>query len=235
MDPFYWGGLFFIVCELFILSALLPNPDLRIFLFWSCNNFCILLAIACFRRNMQMVMGVSYLGLVTQLFWISDFTSSWVGFNISGISDYIYEEGFTYANDVSIFVHLIIPIVILAFTFKVKPALRSLIYAFIYTIAIYVISFVFTPPIEDINCIFNGCGNGQYVPYNTYLWLFYASVSVLGSYLIHLFIYYGWRLFKDKGKLFVSVFKIHWWWIAAYLICCVVNYFYLWITRNEFY
>lgn len=204
MNRYYIGGLFFVLCELFILSALLPDPDLRIFLFWSCNNFCILLAIACFRRNMQMVMGVSYLGLLTQILWIADFTSSWVGFNISGISDYIYQEGFTYANNVSIFVHLIIPIVILLFTFKFKPVLRSLLYAFVYMIAIYIFSSLLTPPVEDINCVFNGCGNGQYLPFNTYFWLFYATLSILGSYVIHLLIYYGWRFTKNWRSLLLK-------------------------------
>lgn len=190
------------VSQTFIFSALIFDPDLRIFLLWSCNNFCILLAIASFRRNVQMLMGISYLGLVAQLLWIADFMSGWVGFNLSGVADYIYKEGFTYANDVSIFVHLIIPIVILVFTIKVKPQPISILYALPYIFFIYITTILFTPPIEDINCVYLACGNDQYVPYAMYLWPIYAILSTIASYAIHLFTYYGWQLSVKRNRPF---------------------------------
>lgn len=185
-------GVFFVVAQAFIFSALLFDPSLRLFLFWSCNNFCILLIIACYRKDMQMIMGISYLGLVTQIIWVLDLVSHLLGFDISGVTDYLFTEGFTYANNVSIAVHVVVPIVILIFSFRVKPSFKSLLFAIPYILFIYFATIIWTPPIEDINCVFRGCGNGSYVPYNIFLWPMYAMISVLISFGIHQFLYYVW-------------------------------------------
>jgi hypothetical protein len=129
---------------------------------------------------MQMIKGISYLGLVSQILWISDLLSHTIGFDLSGVADYIFIESFTYANEVSIGVHLIIPIVILIFSFRTRPALRSLMYALPYMALLYAVTLLFTQPSEDINCVFLGCGNAAYVPYSVFLWPLYALV------------YYGW-------------------------------------------
>lgn len=101
-------------------------------------------------------------------------------------------EGFTYANDVSIAVHVIIPTVILLFSFRVKPVLRSLLFAIPYILFLYAATIIWTPAVEDINCVFNACGNGAYLPYNIYLWPLYAIISTLLSYGIHYLLYYVW-------------------------------------------
>lgn len=190
--PYYWLGALLVIAQLFIFSAVIHNPSIGIFLFWSCNNFCILLIIACYRKDMQMIKGISYLGLVSQILWSLDFLSHYIGFDLSGIADYIFIEGFTFANEVSIGVHMIVPVAILIFTLRTKPTYMSLLYAFPYILFLYVVTIMFTPPVEDINCVFLGCGNGQYLPYNIYLWPLYALISVLFGYIIHLLLYYGW-------------------------------------------
>jgi hypothetical protein len=193
VDPFTVMGIFFAVSQIFIVSTTLYDPTRTIFLIWSCNNFCIFLAYACHKKNMQMLMGVSYLGLVSQLLWVSDFLSHGLGFDLSGIANYLFIEGFTYANKISTGVHLIIPIAILLFSFRIKPKLSSFLYAVPYVVLLYGVTLALTPAIEDINCVFSGCGNGQYILFNVYLWLPYALVSVLLSYGLHSFLYYGWR------------------------------------------
>jgi hypothetical protein len=185
-------GIFFAVAQILIFSALLFDPSTRQFLLWSCNNFCILLVIACYRKDIQMIMGISYLGLLSQIVWVLDFVSHILGFNLSGVTDYIYIEGFTYANDVSIAVHIIVPTVILMFSFRVKPRLRSLLFAIPYILFLYVATLIVAPTIEDINCVFKACGNDVYLPYNIYLWPLYAFISTLISYGIHYLLYYGW-------------------------------------------
>jgi len=192
VSPYYIMGVFFAVAQMFIFSALLFDPSTRLFLLWSCNNFCILLVIACFRKDIQMIMGISYLGLVSQVVWVLDFSASLFGFNLSEITEYIYTEGFTYANNVSIAVHFIIPAVIIFFSFRVKPTFRSLLYAVPYIVFLYVATRLWSPPAEDINCVFDGCGNGAYLPYEIYLWPLYALVSAVISYGIHYALYYGW-------------------------------------------
>ncbi len=195
----YWFhifGSFFVIAQLFILSALLFDEALRLFLLWSCNNFCILLAYACYKKNMQMLKGVSYLGLVSQIIWVADFNSHFLGFNLSGVSDYIFTEGFTYPNEVSVALHIIVPIAVLLMSFKVKPEIRSIVYASLYAIILYSVTILLGPQSEDINCVFTGCGNNQYLPYNIYVWPLYALISILLSYSIHYFLYGVWNIVK---------------------------------------
>lgn len=192
VNLFYVMGVFLIIAQGFIFSAAVHDPSVAKFLFWSCNNFSIFMLYACYRQDMQMLKGFSYLGLVSQLLWISDFTSHLFGFNLSGITDYIYLEGFTYANEVSIGVHMIVPLAVLIFSARFKPGYRSLVVAFSYIILIYIATILFTPPVEDINCVFNGCGNGRFVPFNIYLWPVYAILSVLIAWGIHYLVYLLW-------------------------------------------
>lgn len=89
VSPYHIMGAFFAVAQIFIFSALLFDPSTRSFLLWSCNNFCILLVIACYRKDIQMILGISYLGLLSQIVWLLDFGSHLLGFNLSGVTDYI--------------------------------------------------------------------------------------------------------------------------------------------------
>ncbi len=195
----YWPyifGSFFVIAQLFILSALLFDETLRPLLLWSCNNFCIFLAFACYKKNMQMLKGVSYLGLVSQIIWVADFNAHFLGFNLSGVSDYIFTEGFTYPNGVSIGLHIIVPMVVLLISFKVKPEIRSILYASLYATVLYCITILLGPQSEDINCVFTGCGNNQYLPYNMYVWPIYALITILLSYGIHYLLYGIWNTLK---------------------------------------
>jgi hypothetical protein len=198
-SPYVFMGFFFAVAQILILSALAFDSTTRLFLLWSCNNFCILLIIACYRKDMQMLMGISYLGLLSQTVWLLDFAFSLVGFDFTGVTDYIYTEGFTYANNVSIVIHVMVPTVILLFSFKVKPRLRSLLFAIPYLLCLYVVTIFITPVTEDINCVFRACGNDAYLPYNIYVWPLYATVSAVISYGVHYVSYYGSRRLRGAG------------------------------------
>lgn len=189
IDAFSWMGIFFAIAQGFIFSAVLFDHSLAMYLFWSCNNFCIFLVYACYKKDMQMLMGISYLGLVSQILWVLDLISHTVGYNLSGVSDYIFLEGFTYANEVSIGIHLLIPISVLIFSFRVRPNYRSLKFTIPYILLIYVTTLLFTPYFEDINCVFLGCNN-TFIPYNIYLWPLYALVSSLISLGIHVVLYF---------------------------------------------
>lgn len=192
ISPYHIMGIFFATAQIFILSALLFDPTTRLFLLWSCNNFCFLLVVACYRKDIQMIMGISYLGLLSQIVWVLDFGSHLLGFDLSGVTNYIYTEGFTYANNVSIAVHVIVPTVILLFSFRVRPQFKSLLFAVPYILFLYIATIIAAPTTEDINCVFKACGNDVYLPYNIYLWPFYAIISTLISYVIHYLLYYGW-------------------------------------------
>ena len=193
ISPYVFMGLFFLIAQMLILSALAFDPTTRTLLLWSCNNFCIFLIIACYRKDMQMLMGISYLGLLSQTVWVLDLGSSLLGFNLSGVTNYLYTDGFTYANNVSIVIHVLVPTVILLFSFKVKPRPKSLLFALPYILALYVATIMIAPGTEDINCVFRACGNDTYLPYNIYLWPVYATLSAIISYGVHYVLYYSWR------------------------------------------
>ncbi len=199
-NPYLFAGIFFVLVQVLIFSALAFDPLTRLFLLWSCNNFCILLAIACYRQDMQMLMGISYLGLLSQTIWVLDLISHLAGFNLSGVTDYIFTEGLTYNNIVSIVVHVIIPTVILLFSFRVEPRLRSLLFALPYLLLLYVLTILAGPTEQDINCVFQACGNDAYLPYNIYVWPLYAAVSVFVSFAFHYLLYYSWRQFRKRRR-----------------------------------
>jgi len=192
----YWfpiGVIFFLGVQLIVCSALLFDPETRPLLFWVCNNFCLFLAYACWRRNAQMFKGISYVGLITQMLWVSDFVSPLFGFNLSGIADYITDEGLTYANDVSIALHMCIPLIVLLFSVRIRPEKSSLVYASVYACAVYGGTLLFTPVADDVNCVFEGCRTSLGVPYSVVLWPVYASALIYAGYATHCAVYYVWQ------------------------------------------
>ena len=196
-------GVFFLIAQLFIVSALMFDEALRPFLLWSCNNFCIFLAVACYFENMQMLKGISYLGLVSQLLWVADFNAHFLGFNLSGVSDYIFIEGYTYPNEVSIALHTIVPMVVLLLSFKIRPEIQSIVYASVYATILFLVTLALGPQSEDINCVFTGCGNTVYLPYTIFVWPLYAFLTILLSYGIHYGLYYFWEIAKNSPMLHV--------------------------------
>lgn len=196
---FHYVTFFFLFTQAIILSSLAFNTATQVLLLWSCNNFCFFLAFACYRRDMQMLMGVSYLGLVAQMLWAADFLLQFVGINFSSISDYIFTEGFTYANDVSIGLHLIVPLLILIFSLTTKPTTRSLLYAGGYSAALYVATLLMSTSYEDVNCVYNGCNIGINFSYRIFEWPLFAAVAIGASYIIHQFLYMGWRWVWKQG------------------------------------
>lgn len=191
------AGTFFLVVQLVIVSAILFDPDTRLFLWWSCNNFCFFLAIACYLKRMQLVKGISYVGLLTQMLWGADFVSPYFGYNVSGISDYAAIGGLTYINTVSISVHMFVPLVVLAFSFRIRPGVRSLVYSVPYVFILFFTTLAFTPAAEDINCVFSGCNLSGYIPFNppysVWLWPVYAMLAAFLGYVVHWILYYGWH------------------------------------------
>lgn len=192
VGPYPVIGFFLLFIQFIILSTMLFDDGQQQFLLWSCNNFCFFMAIACFRKDMQMLMGVSYLGFVTQALWVADFTAGLVGLNVSGISDYIMSGPLTYKNEISIVLHMAVPLIILLFSFKVAPRIRSFYYSIPYMFMLYAGTFYLTKPDYDINCVFNACGVNLHVHYNILMWPVLATISIGLGYLVHNLLYYGW-------------------------------------------
>lgn len=195
------AGTFFIVIQVLLLSTLVFDPLTRPYLFWLCNNFCLFLAVGCFCKNMQWVKGISYAGLIPQCIWIADFVSSLLGFHMTGITAYISSEGYTYANNISIVLHISVPIVILIFSFRTRPQLVSLLYAIPYIATLFILTYAYTPSALDINCIFSGCNLDEFLPYTVSAWPLYTLTLALCGYGIHRALYYGWGRYHDLTPL----------------------------------
>lgn len=192
---FFMAGIFFLAVQLLILSSLLFKPESRPLLLWLCNNFCIFLAYACFTKNMQMIKGVSYLGLIPQAFWMADFISPVFGFNVSSITDYIAEDGLTYTNTVSIALHMIVPLAVLLLSFRTYPKAVSLLYAGLYASFLFGATLLFGMRSEDINCVKHACDISAYIPYHIWLWPAYAFIVGALAYGVHHLLYaFWWKL-----------------------------------------
>ncbi len=198
---FTLAGTFFIVIQLIVASTVVFDPATRPYLFWLCNNFCFFLAIACYLRNMQLVKGISYAGIIPQLLWIFDFTVSLFGIHISNVTAYISSEGYTYANNISIVLHMSVPIVILAFSFRMRPQLRSVLYSIPYILVLFALTYVYTPPAEDVNCLFEACHLDRFLPYTIMAWPFYTIALSFFGYVIHHVVYYTWKKIQNTARL----------------------------------
>lgn len=194
-------GTFFVVIQLILASTIVFDPDTRPFLFWLCNNFCFFLAIACYLKNMQLVKGISYVGLIPQLVWVTDFVASSLGFNLTGITSYLSREGFTYANNISIVLHMCVPILILVVSFKTRPQLLSILYSLQYVCIIFGATYLFSPRQDDINCVFYACRMDTFLPHTPALWPVYTIIVSFFSYLIHRVLYYGWKAYHGHREL----------------------------------
>jgi hypothetical protein len=201
-------GTFFLVVQIIITSALIFNPETRVYLVWMCNNFSFFLAIACYLKKMQLVKGVSYVGLVAQLLWVFDFFSPYFGVNLSSIADYVMLDGFTYTNIVSVLVHVCIPVIVLLLSFRIRPEPRSLLYALPYVAFLFAITIAFTPVEQDVNCVFSACAAGDepllQLPYHISLWPLYAMISTFIGYVIHWALYSGWH-YVMQGRIHIKI------------------------------
>ena len=196
--------MFFIVIQLIILSTLIFDSETRPFIFWLCNNFSLFLALACYLKNMQLIKGISYAGLIPQLLWITDFSASLLGFHLTGITAYISSEGFTYANNISIVLHMCVPIMILVLSFRTRPQLSSVLYSIPYICILFILTYFFTPSQEDINCVFVACHLDTFLPYTISLWPLYVFLVAVCGYLIHHLLYYGWEKYRDNRELILD-------------------------------
>lgn len=197
--PYYVPTAFFILMQGMLLGALMREDSTRLLLFWYCNNISFFFAIAFWEKKLQIVKGLSYVGILTQLLWISDFLSHLVGFDLSNTANYVFIEGFTFANDVSVMVHFGVPIVALLYTVRVRPEPYSLFYSMLYIGGLYVATIAGTAPLDDINCVYNACSQYPF-PYHAILWPLYLVLLSLGGFALHEGLYRLWARYRAPER-----------------------------------
>lgn len=195
--PYLIPTLFFAIVQALVLGALMQTQPTRALLFWYCNNVSFFFAIAFWGGNMQMAKGLSYVGILAQILWLADFLSHLFGFDLSNTANYVFVEGFTFANGVTVFIHFGIPLVALLYTARIRPAPRSLYYSALFVAGLYVATVAGTNPVDDMNCVFHACAHGTF-PYHVIFWPLYMAVLVLGGYALHEGLYCIDRKFRER-------------------------------------
>jgi len=196
----YGAVVFFGTLQLFILYALLGEEWSRPLIFWYCNNIPLFFAIAFYEGNAQLAKGLSYVGLLPQLLWTIDFLGHLVGFDLSNTANYIFVEGFTFANDVSVIAHMTVPFLILALTLRERPRPYSLLYSIVFIIGLWAATIAGTSFVDDVNCVWNACSSYLF-PYHVLLWPLYMIALSLAAYAIHDGLYLLYRRYARKNQL----------------------------------
>jgi hypothetical protein len=190
----YWNvllALFFLWVEGLVLLALLPNPDTQKLIFWYCNNVAVLYVYAYYTKRLDLVKAFNYVAVIAQLLWMTDFFSHLLGYDVSRTANYVFTEGFTFANSVSILVHISYPVVVLLSTMHVKPTLAPVKYSFVYIAVLYAIALLLGRPdsnADDVNCVFTACVP-QAAFFHVYFWPFYMVLLLALGYLLHVVLY----------------------------------------------
>lgn len=189
--------VFFAVLQGAILWALLPHENTRALLFWYCNNVAFFYAIAFYEGNVNFVRGINLVGLLPQLLWVFDFLSHLAGFDLSRTADYVFVEGLTFSNDVSVVVHMTVPFIALFYLYSVRLQPRALMYSALYILGLYVATLAGTNPADDMNCVFNACSQYQF-EFHEYAWPLYMMILAVGAYGVHEGLYLLARKFQKR-------------------------------------
>ena len=192
--------IFFCGLQCAVVWALLPNQETRALLFWYCNNVAFFYAIAFYSGNVDFIRGINLVGLLPQLLWVSDFLSHLVGFDLSRTADYVFVEGFTFPNDVSVLLHMTVPFIAIIYLYHIRPHPKALYYSALYIIGLYVATLSGTNPIDDMNCVFNACSQYQFA-YHAYLWPLYMLVLAVGAYAVHEGLYRSLGKYRNQRLL----------------------------------
>ena len=157
LDKYKYLSLYFILIQILILIRnYLLNEN--ILFYFYCDHIAFLLAIAFFIKNIPLIKALISTGIIAQTIYLTNLLTNLI-FNFQIIN--LSTEYLTYSPlilAITIIMHISTILIALAFTYKEKNNIKSLKYAFIYTIALYITTILFTPVKYDINCISNACG-----------------------------------------------------------------------------
>lgn len=192
-------GLFFIFLQIVAISR---NMFLDfVYFFWFCDFVPIILAVAFFLRNDQLIKGVVCIGLFPQILYIFSFIIR-LFFGVSfleGIDSLFGYNVFIIASSVVLHSATVIAFF---FTYKIKPNKFSLAYSFGILVSIYLIMISFTVPSDSINYVFI-LSNYFGIDALSLLW---APLTFLGVVLpTYLFQYFAYEYFR-RGEM-KEIFK----------------------------
>ena len=158
-QPDYKGlAVFFLIAQFFIITEYIYHPGSWHNIFWYCNHTSLLYAFACYTKRPQMIVGLLQVGIFGQLFWIVGFFGKLFNINPLSVADYLFIGPFDYVKVIALSAHLVVPVVaILTIIRMIRPKLISLVYSYAYLIGIYIVTWIFTKPEQNIDCAFTPC------------------------------------------------------------------------------
>jgi hypothetical protein len=185
------AAVYFLVLQaVYILTTTIPIPADRVSLLFFCNHVPLLLALAFLFDWTQAVKAIINLGILIQGAWLIDFLVRLVfGFYLFDITEYVFTGPFfAIPNIVSIIEHSITMFIAIAVTYKIRPKPISLVYSFLYIMALYIVALAFTPPASNVNCVFQTCIFKSVfdIPQFTELWPVLVMILAAAGYLIQL-------------------------------------------------
>jgi hypothetical protein len=150
-------AVFFLLLQVLLCVVLLSEPGTRDVIVWYCNSVPLFLGLAFLFGQIQVVKGLTDVGIVAQLLWVLDFFAH-VVFHVSffHITDYVFTSGLSPQNITTVIVHLSTPFVALGWSYRIAPRRISLVYSCAYIIALYFVTIVLTPAADNVNYIFRG-------------------------------------------------------------------------------
>lgn len=161
-------------------------------LFWFCNAAIYLLAIGFYFESSMVLTGILIGALVVQIPWVLDFLARlFFGYRLFGVADYMFEYGFNNLRFYAELDHLlIIPLSAYA-TKKLGLHKRGWIFAGILAIVINAGAYVFSSPLDNVNCVFYSCFSDMInvSRYSFAYMLIWTSVLVTLLYILNKVIY----------------------------------------------
>lgn len=183
-------ALFFLLLQTFLIYANW-NVERYYMYFWYCNHILVLFALAFYFKKKQAIKALIAAGLVGQIGWALDFFSFvFFGSHILGSTSYVFEITQTPVFVATILVHLLSSFIALLFTLDIQPKVKTLFYASVYWVVLYLILLLFTTPIGNPNCVYALCGFEHVtIPFYEFLWPFLAFfVVTLPGYYIQFYL-----------------------------------------------
>lgn len=155
---------------------------------WGLSNFLwisdvslILTVFSLWFENRLLASTIACISLIPEIFWNVEFIFHLLtGKRIAGLTDYMFNrEKPLYLRLLSLF-HVFLPVVMFYLVYKLGYDKRALISAIILTSAVFMITYLFTDPKDNINQVFYFVRESEKkIPHGLYLFLIITGMTIL--------------------------------------------------------
>lgn len=201
-------ALWFLLLQILVLFENLIVYRYNIF-FWFCDHAPLILAIAFFTKNKDLIKSIVNFGFIVQFIWVIDFLSKLIlDKSALGVTNYMFTGELGFLVLIPLLIHSLSVNVAFIHTYKIKPTTKVLVYSAIYIISIFALSLAFTPTERNVNCIHEICGLKQYTFQGyTSLWPILVFIIIILPTQGIQWLVYKWDKKRKKKKEHISKTK----------------------------